>query len=369
MERFFSRLAMVVLVVVLAACSTDFEVNAPYKDVPVVNGFLDPDEPIQYVRVQKGFQNREGDAREIARNIRDSSEFGPNEIEVTLHLVSNNGSETLVGTYTPMESGAKLPNGAFYSPNHRLYSMPTPAQGFQLGQQYRLRINNLRNGDKSVSATTTIVGPPSTYIPNNVPGTPPLDIDNFNTFNFNPGATGRGVSMQLWQPCQASQFALAVKINYTEIQANGDSTRKSIWWNNAFTSLFSSQNTNNCARVGSPLQYTLQPSGFFSVLVDSIAPAAEGMIRYFNPMEFHFYFVNPLATEYLNVTNQFLPITQSQPNYSNVSGGLGLFASRRKAVINTRISATNIQDMNAIEGGLGGRPKFPELERLRFRVR
>ena len=120
-------------------CSTDFDVNAPYKRIPVIHAFLDASAPVQYARVQRTFQNRSGDARQIAENDRDSSEYGANE--VTLTLFSGDGTRQL-GIYQPQERTDKDTNGAFYGPNHRVYALNLPVGTLGAGQWHQCRADD-----------------------------------------------------------------------------------------------------------------------------------------------------------------------------------------------------------------------------------
>lgn len=56
-----SVLSFVLLIILLAACRTDFEVYAPEQEVYVVYGVLDSEDSVQYVRVSKAYQV-DGDA-------------------------------------------------------------------------------------------------------------------------------------------------------------------------------------------------------------------------------------------------------------------------------------------------------------------
>ena len=59
---------LLVLVMGWSACSTEVNLEAEWKDIPIVYGFLNIQDTAHYVRVQKAFLEPGGDALEIAQN-------------------------------------------------------------------------------------------------------------------------------------------------------------------------------------------------------------------------------------------------------------------------------------------------------------
>lgn len=53
----------------LSACANDFDVTAPWKEIPVVYGILSPQDSAHYIRVEKAFVDPEKSALEIARDV------------------------------------------------------------------------------------------------------------------------------------------------------------------------------------------------------------------------------------------------------------------------------------------------------------
>jgi hypothetical protein len=44
---------LILLGITFNSCKNDLEINAPYEDTAVVYGFLDQNQPVQYIRIQK----------------------------------------------------------------------------------------------------------------------------------------------------------------------------------------------------------------------------------------------------------------------------------------------------------------------------
>ena len=75
----------------LSACSNDFEVTAPWKDIPVVYAILSPQDTAHYIRIEKAFIDPDKSALEIAR-IPDSLYYPENAISVFLERTENQSS-------------------------------------------------------------------------------------------------------------------------------------------------------------------------------------------------------------------------------------------------------------------------------------
>src|ERR1044071_7961899 len=72
MKRFF--LLGLTALIALTGCEKDFEVAAPYKDIMLVYGIIDPLDSAHYIRIQKAFLDENKSAIEMSK-IPDSSYF------------------------------------------------------------------------------------------------------------------------------------------------------------------------------------------------------------------------------------------------------------------------------------------------------
>ena len=50
------------LLSLFSSCSNELELNAPYKNIPVIYGVLSVKDTSHYIRIQKVFTNPSGDA-------------------------------------------------------------------------------------------------------------------------------------------------------------------------------------------------------------------------------------------------------------------------------------------------------------------
>lgn len=77
----------------LVSCNNDLEINAPYKQIPVVYGFVNINDSFQYLRIQKVFQNSIVVKASEASKISDSLEL--KSIKVKLIVVRRFTNDTI----------------------------------------------------------------------------------------------------------------------------------------------------------------------------------------------------------------------------------------------------------------------------------
>ena len=85
----------VMLLTSLFACKNDIDINAPYKDVAIVYGFLDQNQGTQYIRIEKLYQNSSTQTTAEGAQYPDSLYFDSLYVKITnlatkqiYHLVS-----------------------------------------------------------------------------------------------------------------------------------------------------------------------------------------------------------------------------------------------------------------------------------------
>lgn len=363
MARWMGKVAVLMAVVVVAflsSCSTDLDVNAPYRRIPVVYAFLDPSTTTQFARVQRTFQNRGGDARTIAKEERDSSEYAAGE--VTLKLFTLQGA--LLGTYQERESTDKDSSGAFYAPGHRVFALNLPSGTLQAGTSYKLELTRTSTGEVMATSVTPAVGPFNFQLPTNLPITDPRDSISLKTLFLNP-EPGNEFRISFWPNCYSRLVGMSMRVKYQEADASGNVTNHDVWVNNAMR-FFVPNAITACGRIGGPTSINLPSSLVFQALIDSV-PVNNNVIRYFSGVDCHAYAASESITDFQNVNFQFQPITQSVPTYTNISNGIGLFGSVRSEVITAIFAPRLPTDMNELDAA--GTPVYPSLHRLRFRTR
>jgi hypothetical protein len=176
----------ILCIVLLTGCKNDLELNAPYKEIPTIYAVLNPQDPIQVIRINKVFLG-EGDANVMAK-VHDSVNYQPGELTVTLDRFLN-GTQTDAApnlkTITFTEDVVSTAEGAFNT-TQRVYK--TDKQLFTFGE-YRLTVKNNSTGNVFTARTNALdsVNANQGYFPIHVlpkypypPDTPPEGYVNFH---------------------------------------------------------------------------------------------------------------------------------------------------------------------------------------------
>lgn len=146
---------VVICLLMIGACSTDFELAAEWKDIPVVYGLVSITDTAHYIRVERAFLDPDGDAREIAQ-IPDSIYYD-DDIAVQFENVETGETFNLTRVDGNLD-GYPRDEGTFASSPNYLYKVLAEEVGLEGGEQLRLIIN--RGDDLDiVTAETTILNP------------------------------------------------------------------------------------------------------------------------------------------------------------------------------------------------------------------
>ena len=104
----------------LCSCETEFEVNAPWKDVSIVYGLLEANKDTQYVKVYRAFLGEE-DALMMASHP-DSIYYNAEDAQVLINEYTPSGSlkniiflkDTILGEFIAINGASSIPNKAYY---------------------------------------------------------------------------------------------------------------------------------------------------------------------------------------------------------------------------------------------------------------
>lgn len=139
------------LCAVVSACSNDFDVTAPWKEVPVAYGILSPKDTAQYVRIEKAFLDPTTSAQVIAK-IADSLYYPENAITVWLERPLSHARVQLHRVDGNLDGHPRAPGTFADSPNW-LYKVV--GSSLVPGETYRLVI--VRNDGKPDVTAETVV--------------------------------------------------------------------------------------------------------------------------------------------------------------------------------------------------------------------
>lgn len=352
------------LAILQTGCSTEVELNAPYEERSLAFCLLDPDAEEQWVRVNRTWLG-EGSNLEIAL-IADSSEYAPGEVQVKVEQFGPGDVtfENPLATYTATDTllQDKDDDGIFYGPEYRAYHFSTP-DGLPVNQGndpddlylYRLTVE-FSDGRSPLTAVTTLIGASPGNITN-----PPAGIPGFN-LNFASGTGGQvtypNVNFKWSSTPGAKRYEAGLVIHFTE----------RIWADAAHTELVSEtdrtvrwdlgEETADSDEGGEEIKLPTNGEAFYLFLasrleVDPLITRELGTwndnIDRIRAFDFVLSIANEELDTYLAVNAPVTGIIQERPVYTNIAGGLGLFASRtQQSVDGLGISKPSVQEL--VEG-------------------
>ncbi len=339
----------------LQACETEVDLNAPYKSTTVVFGLIDPAADTQWVKVNKTFLG-EGNNLEYAM-IRDSSEYNFSEFKRLVVEKVENGSVVEEYPLLEKEISNKSVNGVFYGPEQTVYFFKTPAGGLNEDAQYRLVCDFHNRQD--VTATTNLVKSGSAL----------FQIPQQGSSLTLAQTTGGGLSVNYndnvtvkWTPVEnAELYDFALRFYYTEKRYSDLGHTNLVSELETFTDWtigqFKSENLVSQAGFLT-LQFNAEP--FFAYLKNTLDadPLVVRQIGYFDGtrtrcFEIRMALANEELRTYFEVNSPVTGVIQERPTYTNVVGGLGLFASRSRAQVGELSLVSSNQNGNLIALVLG----------------
>ncbi len=306
---------LIVLLAFLSGCSTDFETIAPWKETMVVYGLLNPNEPVQYIRISKAYLG-EGNAMVMAQQ-GDSLYYG-DILDVKIERYLNNGlveSHALI----KIDTVPKDTNGLFAAPYQEVYAYPYslhPSANSD-GSIYKLTVTNRSTGNV-VTASTKL-------------------IENFNISSPNSTSLYKfhipSNSWKLISSEKGSIYGITQKINYVEINTvTNDTAYKSIDWYLG--------DKVSIPDVEAEIRFPFVPTDLYRLLGDNIA-IDPNMTRHLaaNPIEVYVSGGTEELYTYMQVTQENTGIIQDKPLYTNIENGIGLFTSRNTRKISILLAA------------------------------
>lgn len=310
-------------------CSTDIELNAPYDRTPVVFGLLDAAQDTQWVRINRTWlgNGNQFDAALVA----DSSEYPAEDLTVTVQErvgSSAGGSWDLVDTTIENKSD----QGIFYAPAHQMWYF-VPVGGLNTDAEYDLSID-IASDEDEVRSTTNMIAEQIGNITQ-----PPPGVNNFKLGFASPGfvTTYPDITFKWSSTAGASRYDITVFIHVTERVWNDlahtdllEERERIVEWN------IGSLNTDD-DEGGEVLQKEVSGSRFYSTLatqldadpyITRVLGSWDEQVQIARAVDFVLTIANEELSTYLEVNAPVTGVIQERPEYTNINGGLGLFAAR-----------------------------------------
>ena len=315
----------------LTRCTTDVDLTAPYVSIPVVFGLLDAEADTQWVRINRTWLG-DGDQTQIAL-ISDSSEYETSRLSTRFVEVVNE-IDTRVFELKDTLLQNKDEDGVFFAPEHQAYFAVTRGnESLNPDALYRLEI--VIDDSINVKAVTNMISVSAGNIQQ-----PPAGLDNIklNFANVGPSQVVYPNYPFKWRSTAgASRYDAVLLVHFIE----------HYWADDFHTVLDSSRARTIEMPIGTvnpsddegnqELEKLFDGQVFFTTLKTRLDKNiritrelgvwdAESQIA--RAFDFLLIVANETLAIYLDVNAPVTGIIQERPEYSNVSGGLGLWASR-----------------------------------------
>lgn len=297
----------------LSACDNNIEINAPYREIPVVNGIIDVDDADHYIRIEKVYQNSASITTGQGAKINDSLYF--DSLVVKVYDINNPGNFTLFTPVTniPKDSGffSFAKNTLYHSVNLPIYKGTVALDIFHpsSGNHYYAK-TNLVSGGKFNSWGGNVAN----FYTND---------KNYINFIYQPGNN-------------AYIYDFSVRLSYREFNVSNPSQYKDLYIDfplerNYYASTLGSQYNNNSLRK-------LTWKDFLNYIAVNI-PENPSVYRKFQSLDNVAYAGSVEFDELQQLSKPSLSIVQTNNEYSNIflknsdgslvgNRAIGIFTSR-----------------------------------------
>ena len=302
----------------ISSCTTDFELNADYDEIPVIFGVLDQSVDTQFIKINKSFIGN-GDNNTYAA-INDSSLYSD-----VVGRVEEYVDNVLIETF-PLEEMwvTNLDEGIFYTDSQKVYFfVPTSLTEPYLNEDaiYKLIVDVSEEAQPIEAETNLIKGKEIEW-----------DIITangaiINGFIFADASTAEDNDYLTSSPkCtpggNADKYEFKLRLHFTEVTHAGISTAKYVEWN-----------LGEVIVVNGNLKKEISGEAFYSAINNKLAGYAyeadvEKRVIGEDNIEIIVTAANENLSLFIGINEPSTGVVTEQPVFTNVEGGVGIFASR-----------------------------------------
>ena len=320
----------VALMALMTSCSTDIDLYADYKQVPVIYGLLDAKADTNFIKITRAFYV-EGDAYQVALNP-DSSNY-PGKLDVRLVEFCNADSvrEIVLDTITIHD---KQP-GTFYHPEQRLYYTKEPLKTNSINNRYSYRLKAVLP-DRTINTKADLVG-------NNGFSIQSLGV-NFSKEYFD--AVPRKF---LFNPAiNATMYQVTMSFTFLEQRTpDADSVPRTMTWDiGTFTEDYLSWHMDGDCYI-----FPYRPETFYETLIEFLDAdtCVAGLVRYIEdyPVEVTIVAGGENLRQYIYNNNTSSGFTPGDNEFTLINHGYGVFSSRMTTKGRVRLAGETVPELVA----------------------
>ncbi len=305
------------LLLITWSCEEDFEINAPYQDISVIFGLIDPGEDTIFLKINKAFLG-DGNVMEMAK-IEDSSSY-VNGLTATIEEWENGN---LIKSYSLDTITVKnKEDGIFYNPYQIIYYAPYEPS---TSRSYHLKV---QVDNKTVTAHTDLVNNFSISRPTEGQKTIKFIKGDDSQIKWNSAKNGK-------------RYEILIRFNYKEVLFDSpDTVYTYVDWNQGTEKSVDDEG-------GEEMEVAYSSDGFYT-LIENEVPYTDAAMetnvkeRYSNGVDFIISVAAVDLNTYMEVNEPTNSIVQERPEYTNISNGTGIFSSRFRNVRTKRLDPVSV---------------------------
>lgn len=313
----------------LAACSTDVDLYADYKEVPVVYGVVDANADTNYVKITRAFYVQ-NDAYQVASNP-DSSNY-PGKLDVRLIEYRNGDSirEIVLDTITLHNKE----QGIFYAPLQKLYYTTEPLRLNGTSSNYSYLLKVALPG-RMLTTKAKMVG-------NNGFEAQSLGV------NFSKEYFGLRRPFQFHPAINATFYDVSMSFTFMERRSPGSALQRRTfsWKVGTFNEDYFSNHTEGDCYV-----FMYRPEAFYQALQDFIGgdTCIAGLQRLIGdyPVEVTITAGGEQLRQYIYYNDAAYGFYPGNNEFSLIDGAYGVFSSRMTVKRSVRLAGETIPQLEA----------------------
>ena len=321
----------------LAACSTDVDLFTDYREIPVVYGLIDVKADTNFIKITKAFCNDDDNPINPyeAALVYDSSNY-PGKLDAFIEELKSvkgqpfqpTGRRIFLDTVTIHHKE----EGLFYSPHQKLYYTTERFNTNGGGDKYRYKLNVVKpDGDTVTSETGVVAGDVSLGV---------------GKVNFQSDPSDQSSVLLFTSTEEGVLYEIGMQFNYWEIHGSQPAVKKEVSWSYGAKPLGAYENVyDNC------YQFHYGVNTLFRALDQAIGSDTvwdanhPNVIRYIDDFVV---FISAAGEDFYNYY-QFTQVMQHglslSTEYTNINGGYGLFSSHILVRHTTSLSARTTYDL------------------------
>jgi len=304
------------------SCSTNFNVNAPYKEENAVYGLLEIHNNAQIIKIGKIFQNGNGVSASQAAQQMDSL-YQKDSLNVTLTEYDQNGNESSMTRLAKFYNTMKEP-GYFASPGQYLYTTPA---GFVLNPAHTYKLTIYDPKTKAQSQASTVVV-------NDIQPIRPYDGSQISISNL----TGL-YSVNFGAGANAVTYDVSIYIPIHEYRISDSTLIKTD------TLVFSVISAYPVTGAATNIIHDFKNTDFYQFIGASLK-VDPSVYRKMDSLDFEITGAGIDLANYIQVNQPTTGIVQKKPDYTNITNGVGIFSSRLITQIKAPLTLASYQLLN-----------------------